>query len=60
MYVVAGALQEVLAALREAKLPDTTVMFIVACREIHGNLAAYRRQLIIQTVRMDPSNSPGI
>ena len=38
MYIVAGALQEVLAALREAKLPDTAAMFIVVCREIHAEI----------------------
>lgn len=38
MYVAAGALQEALAALREAKLPDTAAMFIVACREIHEEI----------------------
>ncbi|CAA3001063.1 WD repeat-containing 11 isoform X2 [Olea europaea subsp. europaea] len=30
----AGALQEALAALREAQLPDTAAMFIFACHEI--------------------------
>ncbi|XP_027330478.1 WD repeat-containing protein 11 isoform X1 [Abrus precatorius] len=36
LYVAAGALQEALAALREAQLPDTAAMFILACREIHS------------------------
>ncbi|XP_052199834.1 uncharacterized protein LOC127806520 isoform X2 [Diospyros lotus] len=33
LYVAAGALQEALAALREAQQPDTAAMFILACRE---------------------------
>ncbi|PQP98599.1 WD repeat-containing protein 11 [Prunus yedoensis var. nudiflora] len=37
LYVAAGALQEALAALREAQQPDTAAMFILACREIHAN-----------------------
>lgn len=36
LFVAAGALQEALAALREAQQPDTAAMFILACREIHG------------------------
>ncbi|XP_039688685.1 WD repeat-containing protein 11 isoform X3 [Medicago truncatula] len=38
LYVAAGALQEALAALREAQLPDTAAMFILACREIHAEI----------------------
>ena len=38
MYVAAGALQEALAALREAHQPDTAAMFILACREIHSEI----------------------
>ncbi|KAL3839811.1 hypothetical protein ACJIZ3_024402 [Penstemon smallii] len=34
LYVAAGAIQEALAALREAQLPDTAAMFILVCREI--------------------------
>ncbi|KAM1046662.1 hypothetical protein PS2_025881 [Malus domestica] len=37
LYVAAGALQEALAALREAQQPDTAAMFILACREVHAN-----------------------
>ncbi|TQD70992.1 hypothetical protein C1H46_043475 [Malus baccata] len=37
LYVAAGALQEALAALREAQQPDTAAMFILACRETHAN-----------------------
>ncbi|MBA0757092.1 hypothetical protein Gotri_020209, partial [Gossypium trilobum] len=35
LFVAAGAIQEALAALREAQQPDTAAMFILACREIH-------------------------
>lgn len=35
LYVAAGGLQEALAALREAQLPETAAMFILACRETH-------------------------
>lgn len=40
LYVAAGALQEVLVALREAQQPDTAAMFILACREIHEEVIA--------------------
>lgn len=40
LYVAAGALQEVLVALREAQQPDTAAMFILACREIHEEIIA--------------------
>lgn len=40
LYVAAGALQEALAALREAQLPDTAAMFIIACREIHEDIVS--------------------
>ncbi|KAI4335695.1 hypothetical protein L6164_014318 [Bauhinia variegata] len=40
LYVAAGALQEALAALREAQLPDTAAMFILSCREIHAEIIA--------------------
>lgn len=40
MYVAAGALQEALAALREAQLPDTAAMFILACRETHAEIVS--------------------
>ena len=33
-----GALQEALAALREAQQPDTAAMFIRACREIYAEI----------------------
>ncbi|KAL0427142.1 UNVERIFIED_CONTAM: WD repeat-containing protein 11 [Sesamum latifolium] len=36
LYVAAGGLQEALAALRQAQLPDTAAMFILVCREIHA------------------------
>lgn len=38
LYVAAGALQEALTAIREAQLPDTAAMFVVACREIHAEI----------------------
>lgn len=40
LYVAAGSLQEALAALREAQLPDTAAMFILACREIHADFTS--------------------
>ena len=40
LYVAAGALQEALAALREAQQPDTAAMFVLACREIHAAITA--------------------
>lgn len=40
LYVAAGALQEALAALREAQLPDTAAMFILACHEIHAEIVS--------------------
>lgn len=40
LFVAAGALQEALAALREAHQPDTAAMFILACREIHANIVS--------------------
>lgn len=36
LYVAAGALQDALAALREAQQPDTAAMFILACHEGHA------------------------
>ncbi|XP_022749666.1 WD repeat-containing protein 11-like isoform X2 [Durio zibethinus] len=38
LFVAAGAIQEALTALREAKQPDTASMFILACREIHAEI----------------------
>lgn len=40
LYVAAGALQEALAALRLAQLPDTAAMFVFVCREIHAEFLA--------------------
>ncbi|XP_030954601.1 WD repeat-containing protein 11-like isoform X1 [Quercus lobata] len=40
LYVGAGALQEALAALREAQQPDTAAMFVLACREIYAEIIA--------------------
>ncbi|KAL6585951.1 hypothetical protein OROMI_002595 [Orobanche minor] len=36
VYVTAGALQEALAALRQAQRLDTAAMFVLVCREIHA------------------------
>ncbi|XWS70717.1 hypothetical protein CRYUN_Cryun03dG0071500 [Craigia yunnanensis] len=36
LFIAAGAIQEALAALREAQQPDTAAMFILACHEIHA------------------------
>ncbi|XVF34628.1 hypothetical protein REPUB_Repub18cG0075300 [Reevesia pubescens] len=38
LFVAAGAIQEALAALREAQQPHTAAMFILACREIHAEV----------------------
>ncbi|ERN03720.1 WD repeat-containing protein 11 [Amborella trichopoda] len=40
LYVAAGALYEALAALRNAQLPDTAAMFLMACHEISAQVAA--------------------
>ncbi|WCJ30032.1 Transducin family protein / WD-40 repeat family protein [Euphorbia peplus] len=40
LFVAAGALQDALAALREAQQPDTAAMFILACREIHEQIVS--------------------
>ncbi|EYU34986.1 hypothetical protein MIMGU_mgv1a0003442mg, partial [Erythranthe guttata] len=36
LYVAAGALQEALAALRQAQLADTAAMFLLVCHETHS------------------------
>lgn len=41
LYVAAGALQEALAALREAQQPDTAAMFILACHESHAEFVSH-------------------
>lgn len=38
LYVAAGALHEAFAALRDAHLPDTAAMFLVACHEIYAQV----------------------
>lgn len=38
LYVAAGAIHEAFAALRDAKLPDTAAMFLVACHEIYAQM----------------------
>ncbi|PIA57024.1 hypothetical protein AQUCO_00600031v1 [Aquilegia coerulea] len=39
LYVAAGALQEALAALRNAQQPDTAAMFLLACHEINAEFS---------------------
>ncbi|XP_051113842.1 uncharacterized protein LOC127239643 isoform X2 [Andrographis paniculata] len=41
LYVAAGSLQEALAALRQAQLPDTASMFILVCRELHAEFLSH-------------------
>ena len=38
LYVAAGALEEALAALRDAQQPDTAAMFLLACHEINAEI----------------------
>ncbi|XP_042498165.1 WD repeat-containing protein 11 isoform X2 [Macadamia integrifolia] len=40
LYVAAGALQEALAALRDAQQPDTAAMFLLACHEINIEISS--------------------
>ncbi|XP_043699328.1 WD repeat-containing protein 11-like isoform X2 [Telopea speciosissima] len=40
LYVAAGAMQEALAALRDAQQPDTAAMFLLACHEISVEIAS--------------------
>lgn len=40
LYVAAGALQEALAALRDAQQPDTAAMFLLACHEINAEITS--------------------
>lgn len=64
MYVAAGALQEALAALREAQQPDTAAMFVLACRETHADFAASRLDLeeveSSSSIKEKPLLSPGL
>ncbi|GAV82489.1 hypothetical protein CFOL_v3_25940 [Cephalotus follicularis] len=53
LYVAAGALQEALAALREAQQPDSAAMFILACREIHA-------EVISNSGNLDDESVPSI
>ncbi|XP_010533145.1 PREDICTED: WD repeat-containing protein 11 [Tarenaya hassleriana] len=39
LYVAAGAFQEALAAVRERQNPDTSAMFVLACREINSEIS---------------------
>lgn len=64
LYVAAGALQEALAALRQAQLPDTAAMFILVCREIHAEFLAQldleedaaSKEKVLNLPGLDPSN----
>ncbi|RWR73368.1 WD repeat-containing protein 11 [Cinnamomum micranthum f. kanehirae] len=38
LYVAAGALEEALAALRDAQQPDTAAMFLLACHEFNAEI----------------------
>lgn len=38
LFVAAGSLREALAALREAQLPVTAAMFLLACHEIYAQI----------------------
>ncbi|KAK8931167.1 hypothetical protein KSP39_PZI016202 [Platanthera zijinensis] len=40
LYVAAGGLREAFAALRDAQLPDTAAMFLVACHEIYAQISS--------------------
>lgn len=42
LYVAAGALVEALAALRNAKQPDTAAVFLLACHEAKMKASASR------------------
>ncbi|KAL8497878.1 hypothetical protein ACS0TY_021287 [Phlomoides rotata] len=61
LYVAAGALQEALAALRQAQLPDTAAMFVHVCREIHAEFLSHLDSDEEATSLKDKvSNLPGL
>ncbi|XP_041999067.1 WD repeat-containing protein 11-like isoform X2 [Salvia splendens] len=60
LYVAAGALQEALAALRMAQLPDTAAMFILVCREIHAEFLSQLDSEEDETSKEKVSNLPGL
>lgn len=61
LYVAAGALQEALAALRQAQLPDTAAMFVHVCREIHAEFLSHLDSDEESTSLRDKvSNLPGL
>ncbi|XP_047942108.1 WD repeat-containing protein 11 [Salvia hispanica] len=60
LYVAAGALQEALAALRTAQLPDTAAMFILVCREIHAEFLSQLDSEEDETSKEKVSNLPGL
>ncbi|EPS68588.1 hypothetical protein M569_06178, partial [Genlisea aurea] len=61
LYVAAGALQEALAALRHARLPDTAAMFVVGCGEIYsGFMAGLDSEQDVACLREKASTLPGV
>ncbi|CAN0918251.1 WD repeat-containing protein 11 [Linum grandiflorum] len=60
LYVAAGGLPEALAALREAQQPDTAAMFILACREIHGEILVANSEDEGGAKDVSGSNLPGL
>lgn len=58
--MAAGALQEALAALREAHQPDTAAMFVLACREIHSQLVSdsdeETKETLLNLPGLEPEN----
>ncbi|XP_057768049.1 uncharacterized protein LOC130988263 [Salvia miltiorrhiza] len=60
LYVAAGALQEAMAALRQAQLPDTAAMFILVCREIHAEFLAQLDSEDDATSKEKVSTLPGL
>ncbi|KAH6761586.1 Transducin family protein / WD-40 repeat family protein [Perilla frutescens var. hirtella] len=60
LYVAAGALQEALAALRQAQLPDTAAMFVFACRELHAEFLAQLDSEGEATLKEKVLNLPGL
>lgn len=61
LYVAAGALQEALAALRLAQLPDTAAMFVFVCRELHAEfLAELDSEEDAESLKEKVSSLPGL
>lgn len=61
LYTAAGALQEALAALRVAQLPETAAMFIMVCHEIQSEfLSNLDSSEETDSIREKLSNLPGL